>query len=104
MEYESRRCLPYGFSHPSYYSPQTLSHTTRANAHGYQMGGPVGGMHAQVNVGREEFGMESGTARRRIAIAVRLPVINRCTSILSEPAVTKCSATRHSASLLSDHH
>lgn len=70
MEYESRRCLPYSLSYPSYYTPQGISHTTRTNPNGYTLGGPVGGMPYRMNVGRDDMAMESGSARRRIAVAV----------------------------------
>lgn len=75
MEYDiAHRFLPHSLSYAGYYcernAPLELSHTTRANPRGYPLGGPVVGMHSRANMGREDGPMETGPARRRIAVAV----------------------------------
>jgi hypothetical protein len=75
MEYDnSRRCLPHNLSYQNYYDernvPMALAHNTRGNPRGYPAGGPGSGMHSRGNMGREEPMMETGQARRRIAVAV----------------------------------
>ena len=79
MDYDTpRRCLPHNLSYPNYiYSernaPLALSHNTRENPRGYPIGGPVGGMHGRASI--EEPMMETGQARRRIAVAVSQQVL-----------------------------
>jgi hypothetical protein len=87
MEYDtSRRCMPHNISYPNYiYNgrnvPMALSHNTRGNPRGYPVGpvgGPVGGMHNRANMGREEPVMDTGSARRRIAVAVSFLFPSTC--------------------------
>ena len=71
MEFDSRNYLPPSLAYSGYYSPLVLSHTTRSGPRGYSVGGPVGGVYGRLNMGRDDAPMEVGSARRRIAVAVR---------------------------------
>jgi hypothetical protein len=97
MDYDTpRRCLPHNLSYPNYiYSernaPLALSHNTRENPRGYPIGGPVGGMHGRASI--EEPMMETGQARRRIAVAVSQQV-------LRDQSAYFCRNERHNCLLL----
>lgn len=70
IEYDNLRpCPPLTLSFTSLYNPLTLSHTTRASPRGYPNGGLVGGLHNRMHMARENPPMETGSARRRIAVA-----------------------------------
>jgi hypothetical protein len=75
MEYESpRSCLSHNIPYNNYtfderHALLTLGHT-REIPRGYTVGGPVVGMQTRTMMGREDPVVETGPARRRIAIAV----------------------------------
>ncbi|EOA91348.1 uncharacterized protein SETTUDRAFT_87121 [Exserohilum turcica Et28A] len=75
MEYENpRTCLSQNIPYPNCgygerNAPLTLAHNTRENPRSYPVGGPVGGMHNRGMMAREDSVMETGPARRRIAVA-----------------------------------
>lgn len=75
MEYDhSRRCIPHSHSFPEYYynerdEPRGLSQITRTNPREYH-NGHAAVIHDRSSVGRGESPLETGPARRRIAVAV----------------------------------
>lgn len=71
MDYDSRRYLSPSLTYSDYYPHLALSHTTRSSPHGYPIGGPVGEIYGRLNLGRDDVPVEIGSARRRIAVAVR---------------------------------
>lgn len=77
MDYNlGRRYTPHNsLSFTDYYcdvrsQPFSLSNDGRADPRGYPFGGPVGGIHGRAGLERDETTFESGTSRRRIAVAV----------------------------------
>jgi hypothetical protein len=76
MDFEAaRRYTSHSLSFPNYYYndrnvPLALSHGTRADPRGYPIGGPVRGPQGRPGMGRDEPAVETGPARRRIAVAV----------------------------------
>ncbi|KAH7394546.1 hypothetical protein BKA66DRAFT_601175 [Pyrenochaeta sp. MPI-SDFR-AT-0127] len=75
MEYNNaRRCISNSLSYPEYYydgynEPRTLSQNARTKPRNYFAGGYIGGIHGQFSTGRDEHSLETGSARRRIAVA-----------------------------------
>jgi hypothetical protein len=77
MEYDlARRYQPHNLSFPNYYSyndrnaPLAISQHIRPDPRGYPIGGSVGSPRGRPGIGREEPTIETGPARRRIAVAV----------------------------------
>ncbi|KAF2820654.1 hypothetical protein CC86DRAFT_449281 [Ophiobolus disseminans] len=72
----ARRYSSQSLSFPDYYShysernvPLTLSQHARSDPRGYPIGGPVGNPRRNPDTGRDEHTMETGSARRRVAVA-----------------------------------